>query len=289
MQRFPGMPESAVYTEAVDGRPIFFVPWNGQLLVGSTEVRDDEDPSRTAPATAEIEYLLTSLQKLFPRAGLSWNEVQATFAGVRPLPYAPGGKPSAVTRRHFLRDHAGDGAQGMISVIGGKLTTAAALARECARGIGIEAPEPVLAVAPSAQEVESTLARWSHTMAEQTGIPEASARALAEWHGPRAAEIVQAASRDERLQATLCEHSPHIVAEAIAAVRQECAVTLADILLRRVPVALGPCWSDECSRKAAWRIGDALGWGFTRIAREREAFEEERAGFFRHVEAVASR
>ena len=289
VRRFAGAPDSAIYTEAVDGRPIFIVPWNGQLLVGSTEVRDDEDPGETEPAAGELEYLLTSVQRLFPAANLSWNEVQATFAGVRPLPYAPGDKPSAVTRRHFLHDHAGDGAQGMISVIGGKLTTAAALARECARKIGIDAAEPLLAAAPTAQEIESTLAGWSRTMAEQTGVPEASARALAEWHGPRAADIVQAASRDERLQVTLCEHSPHLVAEAVAAVRQECAVTLADILLRRVPVALGPCWSDECSRKAAWRIGDALGWNFTRMAREREALEEERAGFWKRAEAVATR
>ena len=126
-------------------------------------------------------------------------------------------------------------------------------------------------------------------MAEQTGIPDASARALGEWHGASAVEIVQAASRNERLQATLCDHTPHLVAEAAAAVRRECAVTLADILLRRVPVALGACWSDECSRKAAWRIGDVLGWNFSRIAREREAFEEERAGFLKRVEAVTSR
>ncbi len=289
VRRFSGAPESAIYTEAVDGRPIFLVPWNGQLLVGSTEVRDDDDPGKTAPAADEIAYLFASLQRLFPGAHLSWNDVQATFAGVRPLPYAPGDKPSAITRRHFLRDHADDGAQGMISVIGGKLTTAAALARECARKIGIEAPEPVLAAAPSPQEIESALAGWSRTAAERAGIAETSARALAEWHGAGATEIVQAASRDERLQATLCEHTPHIVAEAVAAVRQECAVTLADILLRRVPVALGACWNDECGRKAAWRIGDALGWNFSRVAREREDFEEERAGFLKPVEAVASR
>jgi len=52
-------------------------------------------------------------------------------------------------------------------------------------------------------------------------------------------------------------------------------------------VALGACWSDECSRLAARRIGDVLGWSLSRVAREREAFEEERAGFLRRVEVVA--
>jgi len=286
LRRFPGAPEAAVYTEAVDERPIFVVPWNGQLLVGSTEVRDDEDPCETEPSGGEIEYLFSSLNRLFPAAQLSWSDVQSSFAGVRPLPYSPGDKPSSVTRKHFLHDHTGDGARGMISVVGGKLTTAAALARECARKIGIDVPEPVLAAAPSALDIESALAGWSRAVAQRAHIAEASARALAEWHGAGAAEIAHAATLDERLREPLCEHSPHMVAEAVAAVRRECAVTLADILLRRVPVALGACWSDACSRLAARRIGDALGWSLSRVAREREAFEEERAGFLRRVEAV---
>lgn len=287
LRRFPGAPEAAVYTEAVDGRPIFVVPWNGQLLVGSTEVRDDEDPGETEPSGGEIEYLFASLQQLFPGAQLSWSDVQGAFAGVRPLPYSPGDKPAAVTRRHFLHDHAGEGVRGMISVVGGKLTTAGAVARECARKIGIELPEPVLAAAPSALDIESALAGWSRAVAQRAGIAEASARALAEWHGAGAAEIAQAAAVDELLRAPLCEHTPHIVAEAVAAVRRECAVTLADILLRRVPVALGACWNDACSRSAARRVGDALGWSLSRIAREREAFEEERAQFLRRIQVIA--
>jgi glycerol-3-phosphate dehydrogenase len=287
LRRFPGAPESAIYTEAVDGRPIFLVPWNRQLLVGSTEVRDDDDPGQTAPGTAEIEYLFASLQRLFPGARLAWSDVRATFAGVRPLPYSPGEKPGAITRRHLLHDHADDGARGMISVVGGKLTTAAALARECARKIGIEVPEPALAAAPSALDIESALAGWSRAAAQRAYIAEASARALVEWHGAGAVEITQAAAVDERQRVPICDHSQHIVAEAVAAVHRECAVNLADILLRRVPVALGECWSDACSRAAARRIGNVLGWSLSRVAREREAFEQERAGFLRRVEAVA--
>jgi len=99
---FPGMPDSAVYTEATDGRPIFLVPWNKRLLVGTTEVRDDGDPSQTEPSPDEVEYLFASVKKLFPSIPLGWSDVECAFAGVRPLPYSPGDKPSAVTRRHRL-------------------------------------------------------------------------------------------------------------------------------------------------------------------------------------------
>jgi glycerol-3-phosphate dehydrogenase len=91
--------------------------------------------------------------------------------------------------------------------------------------------------------------------------------------------IAQAARQEQSLAMPLCPHSQHIVAEAIEAVFHERAVTLGDILLRRVPVALGACWSESCSREAANRIGSALGWNESHIAKELESFEEEREGF----------
>jgi hypothetical protein len=53
------------------------------------------------------------------------------------------------------------------------------------------------------------------------------------------------------------------------------------VLLRRVPVALGACWSQSCSREAATRIGAVMGWGEARTAVELEQFERERDAFLR--------
>ena len=49
MPRFAGAPDAAVYTEAVDKRPIFVIPWNEQVLVGTTEVADQGDPAKVQP------------------------------------------------------------------------------------------------------------------------------------------------------------------------------------------------------------------------------------------------
>src|ERR1700757_2153379 len=142
LPRFAGAPTAALYTEAADGRPVFVLPWNEQILVGTTEVPDSGDPGKTSASQQEIEYLLQTAAGLFPKAKLSAHDIKYAFAGIRPLPNSPGDKPSAVTRRHFLHDHSDEGASRMISVIGGKLTTAASLARECARKIGISVQEP---------------------------------------------------------------------------------------------------------------------------------------------------
>jgi glycerol-3-phosphate dehydrogenase len=97
--------------------------------------------------------------------------------------------------------------------------------------------------------------------------------------------VAQIASLDERLREPICSHSTHLLAEAVYAAQQEHAVTLADIVLRRVPVALGPCWSESCSREAALRIGTALDWDHERIAIELDELEDERERFL-HPQAA---
>ena len=281
LPQFSGSPAAAVFTEALDGRPIFVIPWNKQLLVGTTEVADSGDPDKVLPVANEIDYLFDSFYRLFPRSGLTKGDICYSFAGVRPLPYRPGTKISAVTRKHLIHDHRNDGAVGLISIIGGKLTTAMSLARDVARALGIPVVEPanVLAAPAPANGIESTLEQWAHLVACKARIPESSAHAIAAWHGRCALAIAHAASLDESLRAPLCSHSEHIVAEAVEAVMHESAVTLADILLRRVPVALGPCWSASCSFDAALRIGKVLGWNQAKTFREFEDFEEERRQF----------
>jgi glycerol-3-phosphate dehydrogenase len=281
LPRFSGAPTAALYTEAADGRPVFVLPWNEQIMVGTTEVSDTGDPAKTAPSSEEIEYLLRTVSKLFPKAKLAAHDIRYAFAGVRPLPNSPGHNSSAVTRRHFLHDHTSDGAARLISVIGGKLTTAASLARECARKIGIAVPEPsMLAMGPGAS-FDPMLDHEVLEIARAGSVSEETARGMVEWHGPRAMDIARMALVSAELRAPICPHSSHIVAEVVEAYRKEFAVTLADVLLRRIPVALGACWSESCSREAALRIGAVLGWNEQDLGSNLEAFETERTAFLK--------
>jgi len=281
LPKFSGAPLQPIYAEAPDGRQIFVIPWNSQILVGTTEVADLERPDNPQPSFEEVDYLLKSFLRLFPCSGIGQADIRYCFAGIRPLPYAPGKKYSAVTRRHILHDHHDEGAAGLISVIGGKLTTAASLARDVGRKLGLGIPEPAnLFAAPALEEdLESTVRQWAHLVARKAGIAEECAQGVAEWHGRHALAIAHRASLDERLREPICSHSCHLVAEAVESVTHECAMTLGDILLRRVPVALGACWSEACSREAATKIGAALGWDQARLHAELDRFEEERRAF----------
>jgi glycerol-3-phosphate dehydrogenase len=281
LPRFPGAPNTALYTEAADGRPVFILPWNEQVLVGTTEVADTGDPGKAAPSNDEIEYLFRAVTKLFPKAKISAHDIKYAFAGVRPLPNSPGNAASAVTRRHFLHDHTPDGASRLISVIGGKLTTAASLARECARKIGLNVAEPTMIAMGSGGAIDPMFDQGIVDIAKAGSVSEETARGMMEWHGPRAMDIARMALVSAELRAPICPHTSHIVAEVVEAYRMEFAVSLGDILLRRIPVALGACWSESCSREAAARIGAVMGWNEQALGENLESFEMERTAFLK--------
>jgi glycerol-3-phosphate dehydrogenase len=285
LPRFPGAPSAALYSEAADGRPVFVLPWNEQILVGTTEVPDTGDPGKAEPSHEEIQYLMSTVAHLFPRAKISARDIRYAFAGVRPLPNSPGNKPSAVTRRHFLHDHTDEGAAKMISVIGGKLTTAASLARECARKIGIQVAEPKSVAMGPGTSLDPMMDDEIAGIAQAGSISQESARGMVEWHGKRAFDISRMALVSAELRAPICPHTSHLIAEVVEAYRKEFAVTMADVLLRRVPVALGPCWSETCSREAALRIGAVLGWDDQTLGSNLETFETERAAFLKRPSA----
>jgi len=279
LPRFPGAPSASLYTEANDGRPVFVLPWNDQTLVGTTEVPDSGDPGRATPSAQEIEYLVRSVAGLFPKAKISARDIKYAFAGIRPLPNSPGDKPSAVSRRHFIHDHSDEGATRLLSIIGGKLTTAASLAREVARKIGISVEEPKAVAVGPGSALDPLLDQEVIEIARAGSVSEETARGMMEWHGQHAMDIARMALVSAELRAPICPHTSHIVAEVVEAYRKEFAVTLGDVLLRRVPVALGPCWSESCSREAALRIGTVMGWSDQEFGSHLEQFETERAAF----------
>jgi glycerol-3-phosphate dehydrogenase len=166
-------------------------------------------------------------------------------------------------------------------VIGGKLTTAASLARACARKIGIAVAEPRTVALRATPALDPLMDDEIAEIAQAGSVSQESARGMVEWHGRQAMEIARLALVSPELRAPICPHTPHIVAEVVEAYRKEFAVTMADALLRRVPVALGPCWSASCSREAALRMGAVLGWDEHTLGSNLEAFEMERTAFLR--------
>lgn len=112
---------------ADDKRFVFVLPWHGQTLVGTTEVRQTLDEPIECSAS-EAAYLLASYNRAMSRAADD-SDIATTFAGVRPL-IKSASNPTKATREYAVH-RSGK----LITVLGGKWTTALALARQVVRQI----------------------------------------------------------------------------------------------------------------------------------------------------------
>lgn len=104
-----------------DGRVFFVIPWAGMSLVGTTDTDFDRDLDTLSAPEQDVQYLVEETRKTFPQVDL--DTVHYTFSGVRPLFRQPSRtSPGATSRRHHLVDHTPEGAPGLISIYGGKIT-----------------------------------------------------------------------------------------------------------------------------------------------------------------------
>ncbi|HVF49148.1 MAG TPA: glycerol-3-phosphate dehydrogenase [Pyrinomonadaceae bacterium] len=273
---FACAPRVALYTEArEDGRPFFIIPWNGRFLIGTTDTRFDGDLDAVETDEHEIAYLLRETNRVLPRAGLTREAILQTYSGVRPLARRASGAEASVTRRHFIREH--DGAlDGLVSIVGGKLTTYRNLSEQAVDLLfkRLERRSPPCATAreplPGAatvggEDFKSFCARFK---AESPLHAHASERLL-RIYGTRAADVLATARDESALLAPLSEATGAIGAEIIFSFRQEMAGTLTDCLWRRTMSGLSSASAGFAEAEAAARIAQQhLGWDAPRAARE---------------------
>lgn len=264
---FPGAPTMAIYTEAVDNRPYFIVPWAGNYLIGTTDERFTGDLDDVAARDDEIDYLIESTNQVIPTAGLTRERVLWTYSGVRPLPHEPDVPEGKVTRKHVF--HRDPDLRNLISVVGGKLTTNRALAEQATDQafdtLGRKAPRCHTDSEPLPGGRAGDWERYADGFRSYSGLPEPVADHLLGVYGVRASEVLDYADGDERLRATL-PGTPVLAAEVTFAVRVEMAATLSDIYLRRTMLGvrgdLGLGTLDAATEVAR----DRLGWDERRVA-----------------------
>lgn len=111
-----------VFSSPLDGRSLFLAKHEECFLYGTSDHWEEANPDLPIPAQTDVEYLLTSLNQFMPEAQLDRSKVQFVYSGFRPLS-ANGDQStnsSSVTREDYIEMSP----SGLVSVVGGKLTTA---------------------------------------------------------------------------------------------------------------------------------------------------------------------
>jgi glycerol-3-phosphate dehydrogenase len=272
---FPGAPATGVHYEAgSDGRAVLVLPWQGRYLIGTTDRYYRGDPGEVVAEDDEVDYLLAETNRLVPSAGLRREHVLWSYCGVRPLPRAPAaGSEADVSRDHVIHDH-GPGARGLLSIIGGKLTTHRALAEQTVTkllgmlgarsGHGFSRRRSVtrsLAL-PGARTVDWPGFRAKFVAGSR--LPEATAERLLGIYGTRAADVLALAAKEPALAKKFAPNA--LAAELVFAFRAELAGNLGDALLRRTMLGLGDEVGLDVVDSAAEVLRRHLGFGEEEVA-----------------------
>ena len=272
---FAGAPKDAFYVEAAaDGRPFFIIPWYNQYLIGTTDIRYDGDLDEIRASDAEVDYLLTETNRVFPSAELSRNDIHYAYAGVRPLPFKREGPESAITRRHIIKRNT-DIAEGLVSIIGGKLTTYRSLAEQAVDKVG-----KILRRRLPPCRTRDSLLPGAFALDDARKALDASgllspdgAQRLIDVYGGRAARIVSLCKSEPALARSIGEGGRILAAEVSFVLREEFAQTLSDIVFRRMMIGLDADQARACYEEIAALAAAEAGWSPEQTRQQLEELE----------------
>ncbi|HEY4157701.1 MAG TPA: glycerol-3-phosphate dehydrogenase/oxidase, partial [Polyangiaceae bacterium] len=111
----------AIIAYAIDGRQVFLLPWQNMSVLGTTDDDYYGDLDDVLATTDEVSYLFQAIAHVFPE--IHSARAIGTWGGVRPTLHAWGPNEDALSREHEVVDHAAHGADGLYSMIGGKLAS----------------------------------------------------------------------------------------------------------------------------------------------------------------------
>ncbi len=197
-------------------RVSFAVPWEGMLLLGTTDTEHDGEPETVAVTDDDVRQVLDEAQVAVEGLG----PARATYCGLRALPVGDG--ETANARRETVFTH---GPQGMLSVAGGKLTTYRRIALDALEAVGVKnlnrRPRPL----PGATGLDQIC--WPNS------VDGATRTHLRHLYGSLAAEVLEPVADDPSLLEPLVAGRPDIRAQDIYARSHEWARTDEDVLRRR--------------------------------------------------------
>jgi glycerol-3-phosphate dehydrogenase len=245
--------------------------------VGTTETGFEGPPDTVSASVEDVVYLLRSANAVFPDARLQPDDVIATWAGVRPLVRPPNGQSAgAASREHVITER-----PGMISIVGGKLTTYRRMARDVVdhaaaalhafdgRALASRPPtdrEPL----PGGETADLDAIAIE---TEQEGLAAPVARRLVRRYGSEAPAIARRAAADPALAQPVAPGGSAIGAELLHAVQREMVVTLCDLLVRRTHVFYEtPGHGVEQAAAIAALVAPELGWDAPRCRSEVDAY-----------------
>lgn len=261
-----------------DGRVIFFLPWQGSTIAGTTDAPCKVE-TNPVPSEDDIRFVLNEIKHYVDgKIDVRREDVRAAWSGVRPLVMDPSKMAStqSVVRNHLVT--VSD--SGLVTIAGGKWTTFRQMAKET-----VDECISLFNLAPKSKEVpiEKLVGGEGWTplryvdLIQQFNLDPEVAKHLSDNYGTRAFKVAElcAPSSGESLLATrgkrIVNSYPFVDGEILYAMRYEYATTAIDFLARRTRLAF---LNSKAAYEALPHVIDVMGkelkWSNSRRRREME-------------------
>jgi len=227
---------AVVLPETEDGRILYVIPWGSRAVIGTTDTgTGDLDDPQASPE--DIAYLLKHVNN-YLEVNLTDGDILSVYAGYRPLVKSRGARAADLSRTHVVLQET----NGMVTIVGGKLTTYRRMAQDTvdvlAKRDGMPLARPtqklLLAGAIGWREAKSEIEARSR----QLGLAPEIVEHLARNFGSIASNILDLIDEEPSLRERIVPDLPYIRAEIVYACRGEMAMTLEDALARRTRIIL---------------------------------------------------
>lgn len=242
-----------------DGRVLFAVPWHDKLVVGTTDTLIKDVQYEPKPLEQEIQFILDTAKDYFKRAPTR-ADVKSVFVGLRPLaaPKEEGKSTKEVSRSHQVEvSHSG-----LVHIFGGKWTTY----RQMAEDTVDAAIKAGLIPQKSCKTAELALHGSMNTV-HLDDNPFAV-------YGTDAEKITALANQDSKLAEKIHTNYPFTYAQIIWAIEHESALTLEDVLARRIRLLfLDARAAGEAAQTVAEFMAERFNWDSARLNSEIEGFK----------------
>jgi glycerol-3-phosphate dehydrogenase len=247
-----------------DGRLFFIIPWNNNSLIGTTDTDYSGDLECVSANGSDTEYLVSETRHYFPQ--FKPEDVYYTMAGLRPLAASGEKAESNTSRAHKLIDHERrDKVQGLLSILGGKITAYRAIAEETVdlvcRKLQMTVPcttaQTPLPGAPGINQQQAA------QTAQENSLPAETITHLSGIYGSRLSQVLELVKADSQSGNPIRPGYPDIRAQIKHAIVEEEALTVSDFMLRRSLLGLGPTQGKDAVAAVASEMGKILGWSHT--------------------------
>ena len=262
------IPASGGMTITIPGRVFFVIPWGRRWIIGTTDHPYDGSADRPTAPGAAVDEVLDNLNHTLD-VGLTRADILATFAGVRPLAATRDRSTVTASREHVINEPL----PGLVAVRGGKYTTyrrIAADAVDVALGSRAKAlPSATATLALVGAPAVGVIARGGAPGAGSSfAVDPAVIATLRSRYGTET-DALLALGAQRGLLGRLHPELDHMEVEVAWAVEQELALSLDDILARRLRVAIeSRDHGASIAARTAAIVAPALGWDEARQADE---------------------